>query len=350
MKISLRWLQEYVDIEMPRSELLNRLTMIGLICEEWTETTDGDTVLDIETYANRPDTLGHLGIAREISTMTGSPLKERLHPVVELPAATSELVEVEVLDEDLCPRYTGFVVKGLSVGPSPDSLRKKIEAMGAKPINNIVDASNIVLFATGHPVHMFDLNKVAGPRVVVRRAKKGETLRTLDGRERAMAPDMLVIADDRRPIAVAGIIGGEESGITSATRDIFIESAVFDPALDPPDPGNALEIVTDASYRSERGADIGFAPRRRRWPPRCLFLRRTPSPRDWSTLSPPAAEAAGSRAPLRPDGRARRRRPRCVHWRKRSPISVFRPPNPRPPDPGPSRSLRFASTSSGRRT
>ncbi|HNT33200.1 MAG TPA: phenylalanine--tRNA ligase beta subunit-related protein, partial [Candidatus Aminicenantes bacterium] len=158
MKISLRWLQEYVDVEMPRSELLNRLTMIGLICEEWTETPDGDTVLDIETYANRPDTLGHLGIAREVSTMTGFPLKERVHPVVELPAETSELVEVEVLDEDLCPRYTGFVVKGVTVGPSPDSLRKKIEAMGAKPINNIVDASNIVLFATGHPVHMFDLN------------------------------------------------------------------------------------------------------------------------------------------------------------------------------------------------
>ena len=259
MKISLRWLQEYVDVEMPRSELLNRLTMIGLICEEWTETPDGDTVLDIETYANRPDTLGHLGIAREVSTMTGFPLKERVHPVVELPAETSELVEVEVLDEDLCPRYTGFVVKGVTVGPSPDSLRKKIEAMGAKPINNIVDASNIVLFATGHPVHMFDLNKVAGPRVVVRRAKKGETLRTLDGRQRALAPDMLVIADDRRPIAVAGIIGGEESGITSATRDIFVESAVFDPASIRRT-RKALEIMTDASYRFERGADIGFAP------------------------------------------------------------------------------------------
>ena len=259
MKISLNWLKEYVDIEMPRSELLDRLTMIGLICEEWTETPDGDTVFDIETYANRPDTLGHLGIAREISALTRFPLKERVHPVVELPTPTSEIVDVQVLDEDLCPRYTGLIVKGVAVAPSPEDLRKKIEAMGLKPINNVVDASNAVLFATGHPVHMFDLGKVAGPRVVVRRARKGETLRTLDGRATALGPDMLVIADDRRPIAVAGVIGGEKSGITETTRDVFIESAVFDPASIRRT-RKALEVQTDASYRFERGADIGFAP------------------------------------------------------------------------------------------
>jgi phenylalanyl-tRNA synthetase beta chain len=259
MKISLNWLREFVDVEMPRSELIDRLTMIGLLCEEWTETPDGDTVFDIETYANRPDTLGHLGIAREISALTGFPLKERIHPAVELPTPTSEIVDVQVLDEDLCPRYTGFVVKGVKVGPSPADLRIKIEAMGLKPINNVVDASNAVLFATGHPIHMFDLGKVAGPRVVVRRAKKGETLRTLDGKDAALATDMLVIADERRPIAVAGVIGGEESGITEATRDVFIESAVFDPASIRRT-RKALEIQTDASYRFERGADIGFAP------------------------------------------------------------------------------------------
>ncbi|MCX6566590.1 MAG: phenylalanine--tRNA ligase subunit beta [Candidatus Aminicenantes bacterium] len=259
MKISLNWLREYVDIEMPRNELLDRLTMIGLICEKWTETPDGDTVFDIETYANRPDTLGHLGIAREISAMTGFPLKERIHPVVELPIPTSEIVEVQVLDEDLCPRYTGFVVKGVKIGPSPENLRKKIEAMGLKPINNVVDASNAVLFATGQPIHMFDLEKVAGPRVVVRRAKKGEALRTLDGKNAALGPDMLVIADEKRPVAVAGVIGGEESGITEATRDVFIESAVFDPASIRRT-RKALEIQTDACYRFERGADIGFAP------------------------------------------------------------------------------------------
>jgi len=259
MKISLAWLKEFIDLEVSRPELLDRLTGIGLICEEWTETPDGDTVFDIETYANRPDTLGHLGIAREISVLMESPLKERIHPVVELPAKTTELVEVQVLDEDLCLRYTGVVVKGVKIGPSPDGIRKKIEAMGLKPINNVVDAGNVVLFATGHPVHMFDLAKVEGPRVVVRRAKKGETLRTLDGKDRTLGPDMLVIADARRPVALAGVIGGEESGIKDATTDVFIESAVFDPASIRRT-RKALEIQTDASYRFERGADIGFAP------------------------------------------------------------------------------------------
>jgi len=259
MKISLAWLKEYIDLEVPRKELLDRLTSIGLICEEWTETPGGDTVLDIETYANRPDTLGHLGIAREIAVLLGRPLKERVHPVVEFSSRTAEVVEVQVLDEDLCPRYTGYVVRNVKIGPSPDGIRTKIEAMGLKPINNVVDASNVVLFATGHPVHMFDLSKVEGGRVLIRRAKKGETLRTLDGKDRTLGPDNLVIADGRRPIAVAGVIGGEESGITEATQDVFIESAVFDPASIRRT-RKALEIQTDASYRFERGADIGFAP------------------------------------------------------------------------------------------
>jgi len=259
MKISLRWLKEYVDVEIPRDELLARLTMIGLICEEWTETPDGDTVFDIETYANRPDTLGHIGIAREVGVMTGYPLKERVHPVVELPSRTSEIVDVQVLDEDLCLRYAGYVVKGVNVGPSPEPLRKKIEAMGLKPINNVVDVSNIVLFATGHPIHTFDLAKVGGRRVVVRRARKGETLRTLEGKDVALGPDMLVIADDSRPIAIAGVIGGEASGITGETRDVFIESAVFDPSSIRRT-RKALEIQTDASYRMERGVDVGSAP------------------------------------------------------------------------------------------
>lgn len=259
MKISLDWLKEFVDAPVSLRGLLDRLTGIGLICEEWTETPEGDTVLDIETYANRPDTLGHLGIAREIAALLGIPLKERVHPVVELQAKTADLVEVQVLDEDLCPRYAGYVVKGVKVGPSPEPIRKKIEAMGGKSINNVVDASNVVLFATGHPVHMFDLAKVEGRRVVVRRAKKGEILRTLDGRDRSLGPDMLVIADARRPIALAGVMGGEESGITESTTDIFIESAAFDPASIRRT-RKALEIQTDACYRFERGADIGFAP------------------------------------------------------------------------------------------
>jgi phenylalanyl-tRNA synthetase beta chain len=198
-------------------------------------------------------------MAREVATLLGRPLKEQVYPLAELPARTNEIVDVQVLDEDLCPRYTGLVVKGVKVGPSPAALRAKIEAMGLKSINNVVDISNVVLFATGQPIHTFDLAKVAGPRVVVRRAKKGETLRTLDGKNVNLLPDMLVIADEKRPLAVAGVIGGEPSGISESTTDVFIESAVFDPASIRRT-RKALEIQTDACYRFERGADIGFAP------------------------------------------------------------------------------------------
>ena len=258
MKISLNWLREYVDVDLPLREFLDRLIMIGLGIEG-TETIGGDVVLDVETYANRPDTLGHLGLAREVGAMLGRPLKERTWPVDEFSSSTADLVDVQILDEDLCPRYCGLVVKGVKIGPSPDWLRTRIEAMGLKPINNIVDVSNYVLFATAQPIHAFDLAKIAGPRIAVRRAKKGETIRTLDGKDVYLLPDMLVIADEKQPVAVAGVIGGLDSAVSATTRDVFIESATFDP-VSVRRTRKALEIQTDASYRFERGADIGFAP------------------------------------------------------------------------------------------
>ena len=144
-----------------------------------------------------------------------------------MPTRTSDLLSVQVQDEDLCPRYCGLVVRGVTVGPSPDWLRVRIEAMGLHSINNVVDVSNYVLFATGQPIHAFDLAKIAGARVVVRRAKKGERIKTLDGRDAALTPEMLVIADEKKPIAVAGVIGGEETAVSASTRDVFIESAAF---------------------------------------------------------------------------------------------------------------------------
>jgi len=151
------------------------------------------------------------------------------------------------------------VVKGLKVGPSPEGLKARLEAMGLKPINNIVDVSNYVLFATGQPIHTFDLARIGGARIQVRPARKGETIRTLDGRDVALQPDMLVIADEKRPLAVAGVIGGEDSAVTGATTDVFIESATFSP-VSVRKTRKALDLSTDASYRFERGADIGFAP------------------------------------------------------------------------------------------
>lgn len=258
MKISLDWLRDYVRVDLPVRELVDRMTMIGLVAES-VEDRDGDPVLDVETYANRPDTLGHLGMAREVAALLGLPLEARSWPVLELPEPTAEAVDVQVVDEVLCPRYCGLVVRGLTVGPSPDWMRRRIEAVGLRPINNVVDASNYVLFATGHPTHIFDIGKLGGRKIVVRRARRGESLKLLDGRAVELQPDMLVIADENRPAALAGVMGGEETGVSEATRDVFIESAVFDP-VSIRLTSRRLGLATDASYRFERGADIGFAP------------------------------------------------------------------------------------------
>lgn len=258
MKISLDWIKDYVDLGLPLPQLMAKLSMIGLVVDSWEEKA-GDTVLDVETYANRPDTLGHRGVAREAAAALGLPLKEAAPSYAELEQRTADLADVEVLDEDLCPRYCGLLVKGVKVGPSTEGLRKRIEAMGLKSINNIVDVTNFVLFALAQPIHAFDFAKVAGSRIVVRKAKKGERLRTLDGVDRELGPDMLVIADEEKPIALAGIIGGEYSGITDSTEDVFIESANFDP-ISIRKTAKALGIQTDASYRFERGADISCAP------------------------------------------------------------------------------------------
>ena len=259
MKISLDWVREYVAVDLPRRELVDRLTMIGLVADAFEE-RDGDLVLDLETYANRPDTLGHLGVAREIGAALGLPLLERDWPLAELAEATADLADVRVAAEALCPRYCGLVVRGVEVGPSPDWLRRRLEAVGLRPINNVVDVSNYVLFATGQPIHTFDFGRIGGGLVVVRKAVRGETLVDLDGRRLELRPDMLVIADESRPVALAGVIGGQASGITASTRDVFIESANFDP-VSIRRTAKALGLQTDASYRFERGADIGFAPR-----------------------------------------------------------------------------------------
>jgi phenylalanyl-tRNA synthetase beta chain len=259
MKISRDWVREYVAVDLPKAELVDRLTMIGWV-PETVEEIDGDLVLDLETYANRPDTLGHLGVARELGALLGLPLIEKDWPLAELAQATADVADVQVAAEDLCPRYCGLVVRGVPVAPSPAWLRRRLEAMGLRPINNVVDVSNYVLFATGQPIHTFDFGRIGGGRVVVRKAKRGETLVDLDGRTLELSSEMLVIADETRPVALAGVIGGQASGITASSRDVFIESANFDP-VSIRKTAKKLGLSTDASYRFERGADIGFAPK-----------------------------------------------------------------------------------------
>lgn len=258
MKISLDWLKEYLDGEFSAQSAVEALERVGLMVEG-REEKDGDVVLEVETYSNRPDTLGHLGMARELAAALGLRLKKRDWPLSELTVETSELVDVQILDEDLCPRYCGIVVKGIKVAPSPLWLQNRLRSMGLNPINNVVDVGNYVLFSTSHPIHVFDLDKVSGARVIIRRVKKGERLLCLDGLDRSLSPDMLVIADEAKPIALAGVIGGQATAVNEETEDVFIESAYFNP-VSIRLTRKAAGLQTDASYRFERGADISFCP------------------------------------------------------------------------------------------
>jgi len=259
MKISIDWLKEFVDVDISTPDLIDNLNNIGLLVDD-VEKRNNDVILELETYANRPDSNGHLGVARELAAILNKPIKKQSWPLVETDAKTSDLLDIEIYEEDLCPRYAGIIVKGVKIGPSPDWLKKRILAMGLKPINNVVDISNYVLYATAHPIHAFDLAKLSGQKIIVRKANKGERLRTLEGEDLALSTDMLVIADDKKPVALAGVIGGEDSAVTENTKDVFIESACFDP-VSVRKTGKKTGIHTDASFRFERGADVSFPPK-----------------------------------------------------------------------------------------
>ena len=202
MKISLEWIRDYVDVDLPLGRLIDVLDNIGLLIEDWEE-RDGDVILDVETYANRPDTLGHLGIARELAAALGLSVQKQRLSLTETGENISDFIDVQIRDDDLCPRYCGMIVKDIKIGPSPQWLIKKIEAMGLHPVNNVVDVTNYVLFATAQPIHAFDLDKLKGSKIIIRRAKAGEKLRTLESEDVNLTSQMLVIADEEKPVALA---------------------------------------------------------------------------------------------------------------------------------------------------
>ena len=229
----------------------------------------GDTRLVIDVGANRPDLLSHLGVAREIAAATQKPLSlpaiDGLHAAV--PAASrgndrgsAANVGVRIDEDGLVRRFMGVVIRGVKVGPSPDWLVRRLESVGSRSINNVVDASNYVLHELGQPTHAFDLARLGGNAIVVRRAKAGERITTLDGTDRALDPEMIVIADATRPQAIAGIMGGRDSEVTDGTTDLFLEVANFDPRRIR-GARKKLGLSTDASYRFERGVDVALAPR-----------------------------------------------------------------------------------------
>lgn len=223
-----------------------------------------DTVLELEVTPNRPDCLSMVGVAREVGAVTGRPFRTPASVPIEEGPPAATLVSVEIEDPALCSRYTARVITGVKVGPSPDWLVERVTAAGARSINNVVDVTNYILYELGQPLHAFDLDTLGTvdgkTAIIVRTAADGERLTTLDGQDRALAADTLVIADPNGPVALAGVMGGEATEVSDATVDILLESACFDTATTSRT-SRRLGLISEASLRFERGVDPGLAAR-----------------------------------------------------------------------------------------
>ena len=254
MRTSITWINDYLDPPADITEQASILTIAGFPDEGVIEAPNGESSQEVEMTSNRGDCLCHVGLAREIAVISGRNLKE---PHFELQAngpEASSLISVHNHEPDLCPLYTARVIRGVRVGPSPDWLKTRIEAIGLVPRNNLVDATNFVLFEYGQPTHVFDLAKLKGSTMNVRRARAGETLLPIgEGTtELKLREDDLVIADEERPVALAGVKGGEETAVDDTTVDIVLEAATFEPVT----VRNAArhhQVSSDSSYRFERG-------------------------------------------------------------------------------------------------
>jgi phenylalanyl-tRNA synthetase beta chain len=252
MKLSPAWLREFVDARVDDRRLAQDLTAVGIAVESISG-EGKNTVFEMEIGTNRPDAMNHYGVAREASVIYNLPL---LALDSKLPAAPGNSdFAIEIADQTGCARYTARVVRDVNVKPSPDAMAKRLLLVDQRPINNAADATNYTLWEMGHPTHVFDLDLLEGGKILVRRAFSGETLKTLDGVERKLTPEDLVIADAVKPVALAGVMGGFDTMITAKTKNILIESAWFDPAT-VRKTARRHGLHTDASHRFERGADF----------------------------------------------------------------------------------------------
>lgn len=263
MNLSCNWLREYVPVVGKPEDLALRLTMAGLTIENWEKVGD-DVVFDVEVTSNRADCLGHVGLAREFAALydLAVTVPDPQSKAKGKPASSNVSVSIE--DKTLCPRYQARVIRGVKVGPSPKKLVERLAAVSDafkpperknfRPVNNVVDVTNFVLMETGQPLHAFDLAKLAGPKIVVRRARKGEKLLAINHREYELDDSMCVIADAEKPVALAGVMGGATSEVTESTVDLLIESAQFSP-LAVRHASRKLALASDSSYRFERGVD-----------------------------------------------------------------------------------------------
>ncbi len=276
-------MSDYVDLrDLSDDELSRRMTGIGHALDA-VEKHGDDTVFDAEITTNRVDAMSHIGMARELAAALGRELRSAVsgvsgvgsfaalhrsrHPSAPAVAPAQDDtargsaaapyagdVKIRIEAPEMCARYTGVIIRGVTIQESPQYIRQRLEAVGLRPINNVVDVTNYVMLALGHPLHAFDLARITDKTIIVRRGRDGEVMKSLDGENRRIDRDTVVIADARRPVALGGIIGGEESEISSSTRDVFLECAWFNPSVIRRT-ARRLGLKTDASYRFERRVD-----------------------------------------------------------------------------------------------
>ena len=253
MIVSRQWLGEYVKVAAPTEEIVGRLLMAGLNHES-TETGGRDEAIDLEVTSNRADCLGHVGVAREVGVLFGLPLHVPDPRPEERGGAAAASVAVEIADPAACPFYSARVIRGVKVGPSPAWLVERLATLGVASVNNVVDVTNYVMFECGQPLHAFDLAKIRGGKIVVRRAAAGEAFTAINHKQYTLEDTMGVIADAAGPVALAGVMGGADTEIGAATADVLLESAQFAPLVVRA-AARGLSLASPSSYRFERTPD-----------------------------------------------------------------------------------------------
>jgi phenylalanyl-tRNA synthetase beta chain len=253
MIVSWNWLTEYVDLAMTHDDLVDRLTMSGLN-HEGTDAVDKDRAIDLEVTSNRADCLGHIGVAREIAALYEIPLNLPDPQPGTGSDSISQHCSVVIESEGACERYTARLIRGVKIGPSPQWMQERLKSLGIGIVNNVVDATNYVMFECGQPLHAFDFAKIEDGKIIVREAQPEETFEAIDHRTYQLAPGMCVIADSGSAVALGGVMGGAESEVSEATVDVLIEAAYFDP-LTVRSAARKLKLHSPSSFRFERNVD-----------------------------------------------------------------------------------------------
>jgi len=259
MKVLLSWLNDYIKTGLAAEQIAEILSDLGLPCEG-TEFFGDDAIIDVEVTSNRGDCLSYIGIARELAAATDKELKITEVKLNESSKDVTEFASVEIIEPDLCSRYTARIIEQVKIGPSPDWLRKRLEAVGLRSVNNVVDATNYAMMETGQPPHAFDYAKIAEGKIIVRKAVAGERIVSIDGTMCDLNTDMLIIADAQGPVAIAGVMGGLDTEVSDTTTTVLLEDAYFNP-VSVRTTSRRLTLPSEAAFRFERIVDVEMVDR-----------------------------------------------------------------------------------------